>query len=78
VPAPIPFTALLRPSNEPLKPTVWAPGRYKNCTRLLELRFAHRHDRITLNMKKTDWEDFKSDPNRWSQIKKSTRELKKE
>ena len=64
------FTALLRPSDAPLKPTTWPPSRYKNCTRLMELRFIHRHDTINSNMKGHGWEDSKNDPNRWSQIKK--------
>jgi hypothetical protein len=64
------FTALLRPSDAPLKPTTWPPSRYNNCTRLMELRLIHRHDTINSNMKGHEWEDSKNDPNRWSQIKK--------
>lgn len=64
------FTSMLRPSNHPLKPTLWAPNAYKTIKRLVELRHVHNHHLITNNMKKIDWEDPKVDPNRWSQIKK--------
>ena len=73
---PLAFTALLRPSDLPLKPTVWAPSAYKTVTRLVTLRFMHRHHLINENMKKDDWADGKIDPNRWSQLKKIYNRIK--
>ena len=66
----VPYTAFFRPANDPLKPTIWPPSKYKNCTRLMELRFDHRHDKVSDSMTVDGWEDSKYDPNRWSQIKK--------
>ena len=64
------FTAVLSPSNLPSKPTIWAPSAYKTVSRLVSLRFIHGHNHISDNMKKDGWAELKTDPKRWSQIKK--------
>ena len=73
---PIAFTALLRPSDLPLKPTVWSPSAYKTVTRLGTLRCMYRHHLINKNMRKDDWTDGKIGPNRWSQLKKIYNRIK--